>query len=208
MIIVNKATGERVRNIRSRRAIWADGAVTEAVRPGFERGDEVVCETQQTFVGEGPAHRIASEEFDGDRAWVVTRERYTPESVPPDTNTLLRRVRDEAERRIQEGTRVNGVRFRCDTRSMTRVHSLLTLAQRAEADAKKVDIKFQTEAGDTIEITSVAQAEILFNAASDFVAAILGRSSQLQNGIQDMADHDRCKFDETLDSHWPSRVYG
>lgn len=204
MIIVDKISGQKVRPIRGRRAIWSDGAVTEAARPGIERGDEVVCGIRQESTGEGPASRLADESFDGDCAWVMTRQRYVPDPAPVDAETLAARIRAEAERRIEEGTMVNGVPFRCDTPSLARAHGLVVAAQRAEALAEPVAIKFRTAAGHVFELTSAAQAEAILGKVSAFVAAVLGRSAELQAQAPGMTETQRAVFDETVDAHWPA----
>ena len=112
--------------------------------------------------------------------------------IPPaPVNT--RRVRIEAERRIEAGLSIAGTAFRCDNQSITRIHGLAMHAQRMEDASQTVNIVFKTTAGNTMTVTSAAQAWSMFDAASAYVAAVLAASAALQDTLPaDFAD----------DSHW------
>lgn len=100
--------------------------------------------------------------------------------VPPTAADQVEAIRAEAERRIDLGMLVDGVTFRCDTQSIARLSGLLTWARNLEADQQPVAITFNTQAGVTVTITTAAEAQALFDAASAHVAAMLAKSSDLQ----------------------------
>ena len=118
------------------------------------------------------------------------------------------RIRTEAERRIGQGIEVGGFRFRCDNRSLTRIHSLMERAKRLEAAGDPVNITFKTDDGVSVSLTSAADAGSLFDRAIGLVELVLKRSDALQAGQAAMTDAERATFDETDDTHWTSSSVG
>jgi hypothetical protein len=103
-------------------------------------------------------------------------------------------VKQESERRKNAGTLIGGKPFRCDDASLTRIQGLATRAQRLEDASQAVNIVFKTNAGDTVTVTSAAQAWAMFDAASAFVAVVLEASAGLQDTLPE---------DFAADIHWP-----
>lgn len=97
--------------------------------------------------------------------------------VPPVT---VHDVRNEAERRISAGTTINGVQFKCDDRSTNRLDGMASKFERVEAAGGSWSVTFTTDAGQEITITTAADARALSDAAVEFVALILDKSSALQ----------------------------
>ncbi|WP_109317202.1 hypothetical protein [Pseudovibrio ascidiaceicola] len=87
-------------------------------------------------------------------------------------------VSDEAERRIETGTQVNDIQFRCDDKSLRRLNALMRGFDRGAigTDGKT----YETEAGALITFTTKQQVEAVLNTAEDFESALLERSAKLQ----------------------------
>ncbi len=88
LVIVNVETGQKVRSVRGGVARWQDGALTHAARAGMRRGTEAVAACIDAVTGEGVAERVTGEAFDG-KAWVVSRERFTPAETPEQLRARL-----------------------------------------------------------------------------------------------------------------------
>lgn len=98
-------------------------------------------------------------------------------------------VSEEAERRIVEGTEVlPGVRFKCDTQSVTRIQGMKDAPDTAFPTA------FMTEARQQITLQSKADAQAVFDTAAKYVAAVLSASASLQANVPE---------DYEDDTHWP-----
>ena len=210
LLVVNTRTGAKGKLLRRGVVEWSEpnrGGRPLArfnVMPGMAHGDERVVEIVETVTGEGAAIRTTSEAWDGADQWVVTKERYTPEPVPVNQEAMIERIRAEAERRIEQGIEINGVRFRCDNRSLARIHSLMVRANRLEATGDSVGIAFKTEGGVSVSLSSAAEVGSMFDKAIGLVELILKRSDALQSGQAAMTDAERATFDETDDTHWTS----
>ncbi|MGG9999752.1 hypothetical protein ACQU0X_06700 [Pseudovibrio ascidiaceicola] len=99
-------------------------------------------------------------------------------------------VRDEAERLINQGTLINGVQFRCDTDSISRLEGLVRGFEREAIGPEGKTYK--TSAGVDITFTTKAQVQAVLNVADDYRDWILERSAQIQNmaSIPDPKDPD------------------
>ncbi len=98
--------------------------------------------------------------------------------VPVTKVATRQNVSDEAERRIEAGTVINRIQFRCDDKSLRRLGALVRGFDR---DAIGPEGKtYQTAAGVLITFVTKEDAEVVLNAAEDFESAILERSAQLQ----------------------------
>ncbi len=87
-------------------------------------------------------------------------------------------VRNEAERRIAVGTRINGRPFVCDVRTVTRLRGLIDLF---ESDAVPVDgVTYKTSHGDTLSINSLAEAQRIYGAVVMYVSGVIEASAKLQ----------------------------
>ncbi|MFS8180904.1 hypothetical protein ACMG4P_05005 [Pseudovibrio denitrificans] len=87
-------------------------------------------------------------------------------------------VAEEAEQRIEMGTQINGIQFRCDDKSLRRLNALLRGFDR---DAIGLEGKtYETAAGVPITFTSKAEVEFVLNSAEDFELALLERSAEIQ----------------------------
>ena len=106
----------------------------------------------------------------------------------------------EAERRLRSGTAINGVVFKTEDRSFVRLGGLIRKAKRKEATSQPVSLKFRTDGGDMVTITSSAQAEAIRDAADDFGAHILATSATLQ--AQAIAGTLAVDFDPADDVNW------
>lgn len=89
-------------------------------------------------------------------------------------------VREEAERRINAGTVINGVQFRCDDHSTNRIHGMWQEAELIEAANGSYSATFLTDGGDKVTVEGAEQAKAIFLAAVGFVRMILGKSATLQ----------------------------
>ena len=119
---------------------------------------------------------------------------FTPYSAPVpgplSPEQLVEAVQNEAERRIDQGILVAGIgRIRCDHKSTSRLHGM------KDTPALAFPVKFKTQAGVDVTISSPAEAQAVFDLAATYVAAVLGASALLQdNPPNDFVD----------DSYWPS----
>lgn len=104
-------------------------------------------------------------------------------------------IQDEAERRINKGTVINGVQFKCDDQSTNRLEGMHGRFVRAEAASESYSATFRTESGAEVTITSAAQAQAILDAAIDYVALILSKSAALQA-------MDPIPANYTDNSHW------
>ncbi len=96
----------------------------------------------------------------------------------------------EAERRINEGILINGIRFRCDTDSISRLEGLVRGFERGAVGSEGKTYK--TSAGVDITFTTKEQVQAVLNAADDHRDWILERSAQIQNmePVPDPGDPD------------------
>ncbi len=93
--------------------------------------------------------------------------------------TDKRSVSMEAERRINEGTLINGIRFRCDTDSISRLEGLVRGGDHGKIGPEGKTYK--TSAGVDITFTTKEQVQAVLNTADDHRDWILERSAQIQN---------------------------
>jgi len=103
---------------------------------------------------------------------------------------ISRDISDEAERRIAVGLILsNGVRFRCDNKSIIRI----TVIKDRPSD--RFPQSFKTSAGVDITIPTIDDAVMIFNQVADYVAAVMVASATIQDTLPD---------DFTDNKHWPS----
>lgn len=99
----------------------------------------------------------------------------------------------EAERRIAAGKTLNGVQFRTDDATMTRLRGLLDAF---DADlVPEGGVTYRTASGQSVTYSSRAVVQTLYDAANLYRSAVLEASADLQEA--NPADF----MDET---HWPS----
>lgn len=135
---------------------------------------------------------------DCELAWVpddTVIDCSNPNTIPVPYGSMLKadlmavritEARREAERRISLGVLLEGIRFRCDDRSIVRLHGLLVATERMESKGRQVAVQFKTEAGQTVLIGSSAEVGDLFDCVTDHVAAVLASSSTLQDKLEGM----------------------
>lgn len=98
-------------------------------------------------------------------------------------------IKAEAERRINEGTLINGVLFKCDVLSVTRIAAM------KDGPTAMFPVVFKTHTGVTVTVNNATEALAIFNAASLFVSNVLAASATLQDTLPaDYAD----------DIYWPA----
>lgn len=105
-------------------------------------------------------------------------------------------VAREAERRIEAGTLINGIVFRCDTASVARINGLKDLPNEV------FPVTFKTAAGATVVVADAGEAVAIADAAGAYVAQILSKSSALQDQVALLTEAERLAFDITDDLHW------
>ncbi|WP_208989240.1 hypothetical protein, partial [Pseudovibrio sp. POLY-S9] len=110
-----------------------------------------------------------------------------------------RRVALQAELRIEKGSKINGIQFRCDDKSLRRLNALLRGFERGAV--KPEGVTYETQAGDLITFKTKAEVEFMLNAAEDFESAMLERSAQLQqlDPIPDPTQSVHWDLTKTLD---------
>lgn len=84
----------------------------------------------------------------------------------------LAEAQAESARREALGVTLSGVVFSTDTDGIARLHALMVKAQRKTAAGKSVKIRGRTKAGSKVLVTSAAQAEAMYDAASGYVEAV------------------------------------
>lgn len=107
------------------------------------------------------------------------------------TEATLAVIRTECERRIAAGVVLSpsGMRFRCDTMSITRIQGM------KDAPSGAFPITFKTYQGVTVTVADAGAAGSVFDQAASYVAAVLAASSALQ---------DDPPADPLDDQHWPA----
>ncbi|SDR07486.1 hypothetical protein [Pseudovibrio sp. Tun.PSC04-5.I4] len=110
--------------------------------------------------------------------------------VPEGKNHLPAQVSEEAEQRIILGTKINGIQFKCDTDSISRLEGLLRGFERGIIGPEGKTYK--TSAGVDLTFTTQEQVQTVLAAADDHRDWILERSAQIQNiePIPDPTDDD------------------
>ncbi len=88
-------------------------------------------------------------------------------------------VSGEAETLINQGAFINGVQFRCDVDSISRLEGLVRGFERGAVGPEGKTYK--TSAGMDITFTAKAQVQVVLDAADDYRDWILERSAQIQN---------------------------
>jgi len=161
-----------------------DGIVAEVIDAGATPIEQMFTpELVATMVSDPAEEAVEGGTWDG--------QAFGP--IPASVITR-RMVSDFAEALISQGTLIGGVQFRCDDKSMARIHGMARKAQRKEEASEAVNFPFKTAAGIDVTITSAAQAWGIFDAASDYVAAVIEASASLQDTLPaDFADA----------SYWP-----
>jgi hypothetical protein len=122
--------------------------------------------------------------------------------LPDPTRSKVTAITSEAERRIEAGTLVGGNLIRCDDRSVSRLHGMLKKSERLEAQSKPVSLKFKTQAGAAVTITSAAEAGAVYDAISDHVSFMLARSADLQDAVATMTPTQLADFNPSDETHW------
>ena len=91
---------------------------------------------------------------------------------------VARRIRAEAEHRIERGILVNGSPFRCDDQSVLRVSEIVGILsdELVAADG----ITFRTQAGRTVTLKNSIEAQAVHNAQRRYRTACLMASAALQ----------------------------
>jgi|ETNvirnome_2_300_1030623.scaffolds.fasta_scaffold11395_3 hypothetical protein len=107
-------------------------------------------------------------------------------------------VKAEAERRIEEGTLVNGVLIKADLQSSFRLHGIVTAAGR---DPNKT-WTFMTDGGVKMTVNKT-QAEAIFDAIEAHVSGMLATSATLQELVASMTTVELEAFDPTDNANWP-----
>lgn len=138
------------------------------------------------------ALEIQAKEADYDAALLTARKK-----------AAVTGVKTEAERRINAGTFINGVQFKCNEPSVNRIHGMLTLAKEAEAASLPFSQTFMTEAGAAVTVNGAGEALAIFMAASGFVGAALSASTALQGQVTSMTAAELDAFDAMDPVHWP-----
>ena len=125
------------------------------------------------------------------------------------SNSVRAAIINEAERRIDAGLIWNGITFKADTRSVSRVHGMLKAAEEKEANNESYTAEFMTSAGKKVSVTLAAQIKSLYLAVEAHVNATLKRSASLQ--LQVIGDSDLIEpmtlaklklFDPIDDTNW------
>ena len=147
------------------------------------------------------------------QAWIADTagQRWTGAALEPFTDpalyaaeTLKRAVKDEAERRLEDGVDVPGLgRFKTDDRSLTRLQGILRSAEMMAAAGQPVAMTFMTEAGIEVSIASVQDVLDIFMPAWSHVGAVLATSATLQASIDGMTEAERQAFDPAAQPDWP-----
>lgn len=102
-------------------------------------------------------------------------------------------IAKEAERRIAVGKSINGVQFRTDDATMTRLRGLLDAF---DADlVPEGGVTYRTASGQAVTYSSRAVVQTLYDAANLYRSEVLETSAALQ-GVN--------PADFTDDSHWPA----
>jgi len=132
----------------------------------------------------------------------VFRTARAAAGIVPTVAELGVEISVEAERRKDAGTLINGIQFRCDDKSLTRLQGMVKRAANAENAGEPFSQKFRTSAGVTVTITTLAQAQAIENAAGDFAGFILSRSAELQESVAAMSAAQRATFNPADNAHW------
>jgi len=116
-----------------------------------------------------------------------------------------KKVEARAESTVREdaGVTVSGVVLDTDADGISRLHILMVSAQRKEATGQTINLRGRAKDGSRIIITSAAQAEALFDAASEHIASVQIALDNLYDEIDGMTITVLKTFDVSTWVGWP-----